>query len=274
MQAIRRIITAIFVVLAVTGYSQVPDTYSFDLDTVVRVVNPSSSDLQTSFDEAYNNGFDSFYVEDTNTLRNFRNYQHSQKIYSVAQLDNCNQGYIRHFGSDFIATQGDNAGTEVDTTSNYYLVGVYDNGTYWYIYRTFLSFDMTHIPSSASLVALRINFKIQNECIYGTGDSHKFSVHQSSQGCELSLLDYDDYSTELSSDIYRENGYISCYVQNSSYVEQSFGSNLKVAIIHERDISTTPPFRYEDDFELHRRGESLMLGEYPGTPTIEVIYKN
>jgi hypothetical protein len=62
MQAIRRIITAIFVVLAVTGYSQVPDTETFSLQDAVDEVNPSSDDLVTCFNESVINGYDPDYI--------------------------------------------------------------------------------------------------------------------------------------------------------------------------------------------------------------------
>jgi sugar lactone lactonase YvrE len=74
MQTIRQIITAIFVIIAVTGYSQVPNTETFSLQDIVDEVNPSSNDLNQCFIDAKADGFDPDYEENKDELDDFRNY--------------------------------------------------------------------------------------------------------------------------------------------------------------------------------------------------------
>jgi hypothetical protein len=52
----------------------VPDTSTFDLQTVVNVVNPTTDDLIDSFADAVASKFDSTYSGSKNELLNFRNY--------------------------------------------------------------------------------------------------------------------------------------------------------------------------------------------------------
>jgi hypothetical protein len=52
----------------------VPDTSTFDLQTVVNVVNPTTDDLIDSFADAVASKFDSTYSGSKNQLLNFRNY--------------------------------------------------------------------------------------------------------------------------------------------------------------------------------------------------------
>jgi hypothetical protein len=52
----------------------VPDTSTFDLQTVVNVVNPTTDDLVDSFADAVASKFDSTYSGSKNQLLNFRNY--------------------------------------------------------------------------------------------------------------------------------------------------------------------------------------------------------
>jgi hypothetical protein len=87
MQTIRRLITAIFVIIAFVGNSQVPDTETFSLQDVVNEVNPSSNDLITCFDESVLAGFDDQYIpsgfdpdapdKSGYELYYFRNYYHA-----------------------------------------------------------------------------------------------------------------------------------------------------------------------------------------------------
>ena len=52
----------------------VPDSSTFDLQTVVNVVNPTTDDLIDSFADAVASKFDSTYSGSKNQLLNFRNY--------------------------------------------------------------------------------------------------------------------------------------------------------------------------------------------------------
>lgn len=52
----------------------VPNTTTFDLQTVVNVVNPTSDDLTDCFADAIANKFDPAYSGGKNNLLNFRNY--------------------------------------------------------------------------------------------------------------------------------------------------------------------------------------------------------
>jgi len=52
----------------------VPNTTTFDLQTVVNVVNPTTDDLVDSFADAVASKFDSTYSGSKNQLLNFRNY--------------------------------------------------------------------------------------------------------------------------------------------------------------------------------------------------------
>ncbi|NQW35445.1 MAG: hypothetical protein HQ471_00420 [Flavobacteriales bacterium] len=52
----------------------VPNTTTFDLQTVVNVVNPTSDDLTDCFADAIANKFDPTYSGSKNNLLNFRNY--------------------------------------------------------------------------------------------------------------------------------------------------------------------------------------------------------
>ena len=86
MQTIRRVIltvTAVFIAFALQA--QVPDTDDFSLQDVIDEVSPSSNDLITSFDESYEEGFNSNYVpsgfdpqdnSDGYTLYYYRDYEH------------------------------------------------------------------------------------------------------------------------------------------------------------------------------------------------------
>jgi hypothetical protein len=54
--------------------AQVPDNTTFNLDTVVKVVNPTTDDLQDCFNDANASLFDPTYSGSKNSLLNFRNY--------------------------------------------------------------------------------------------------------------------------------------------------------------------------------------------------------
>lgn len=61
------------------GWGQVPDTNTFTLDTVVKVVNPATNDLSACFSAAVKANFDPLYdsigYAPVNSLLRFRNYQ-------------------------------------------------------------------------------------------------------------------------------------------------------------------------------------------------------
>ena len=61
------------------GWGQVPDTNTFTLDTVVKVVNPATNDLSACFSAAVKANFDPLYdsigYAPANSLLRFRNYQ-------------------------------------------------------------------------------------------------------------------------------------------------------------------------------------------------------
>lgn len=70
------------------GWGQVPDTNTFTLDTVVKVVNPATNDLSACFSAAVKANFDPLYdsigYAPVNSLLRFRNYQASE-----APCDTC-----------------------------------------------------------------------------------------------------------------------------------------------------------------------------------------
>lgn len=67
----------ILLFLPMVGFGQekkVPDNATFDLDTVIGVILPSSNNLQECFNDSYDECFDFNYKDTKNSLLNFRNY--------------------------------------------------------------------------------------------------------------------------------------------------------------------------------------------------------
>ena len=76
MKANKKYYIVVVALLLVTNcYSQsVPNTTTFDLDTVVSVVNPTTDDLQDCFNDAISSYFNPTYEGSKNSLLNFRDY--------------------------------------------------------------------------------------------------------------------------------------------------------------------------------------------------------
>ena len=282
MQAIRGLITAVFVIIAVSGYSQVPDNLTFDLDTVVDVVNPSSNDLIQCFSDANADLFDALYEEDKNELDDFRNYGDtiSYEITYATPSQDYENGIIENSGSSDFNTWEDIC-TSVSgvNTSNIYVYRVLasHDGNVYEVNRSFVTFDLTHIPSGANLEDVSFQFKMVSKL--NSAFLHSFYIVKGTQGLSLTTDDFDqlDRSVVLASDGGNYMGGTYMYQKQGnthSYIEDNLGSFLKVVIIHTYDQNyfASSPNNEKSYFELFKEGEGDLRYDFPLEPSVKIKY--
>ncbi len=275
-------IILILLLLPVLTQGQVPDTDSFGLDTVVKVVRPEYATLSQSHQEADPKGYDGTYVGDTNSLYSFRNYNHyenfifgdiTHRTYNGASISLTDGSWFNIQD----ATSGDNL-----NTGDYYSVRVEDldgsSGTIYIVSRGFITFNLDDIPSTASIINAEIRFVIASETTDGVSN-HGFIVCESNHGENTTEGDYDafnrsniifDYGTLYD---YRLDNVLWKEASNLSYIENRFGTYVQFALIHAQDIGVEPHDDVVDKFQLYRRGEGIMSGDYPRYPVLMIEYE-
>jgi uncharacterized protein (TIGR02145 family) len=120
------------------GWGQVPDTNTFTLDTVVKVVNPATNDLSACFSAAVKANFDPLYdsigYAPVNSLLRFRNYQVSE---APSDFDSIKYGYLYNW---YAATDARNIaasgwhlpiGIYYDINDTYTLANFLEPGCNW-----------------------------------------------------------------------------------------------------------------------------------------------
>lgn len=274
------IIVLIIITTGTRVNAQVPDNNTFDLDTVVKTIQPSSNTLQACFDEASSKGFDPTYEGSHDRLSNFRNYDHYDTVTTTFQIDN--NGYDDRTLYNTDPTWSIVQGASYAHDRAFELrVEVSNNGTvndYYEIRRAFVTYLTGDIPNDANILDAYMEFRvIDNSADY----SHTFRVVQGSQSSSLPDANYDAYSTS-SGDVLFGVSHTTRYegdqlilkkasVQDTVVINKAGAT--KLALIHTEDVSSNSlALDSEDFFDFWLSGESTT-GSYMETPQLFITYE-
>lgn len=228
----------------------VPDTNTFSLQDVVDVVNPAVNSLRGCFNDAIDYYFQDAYKGSKDRLSNFRGYGNAVGKYF--DLETANDGFIDESGINWNTVHGSLSGNNVDSVNDYEVYVDY-SGSLYYIYRTFLSFDLSQIPAGSTCDKALLGLRTLDEY---AGASEDYPV--GCLGSQSSPLVVDDFDALTFADvafdsfedddgtIFSSQGFnrqIRSYGSaQRALIAGKFGGTLDIAIINDiYDQSDNPP---------------------------------
>jgi len=167
----------------------VPDTTTFKLTDVTAVVVPSSNNLVECFADAVAGYFDPTYAGSKDRLLNFRNYA-NEVPFDIVFDSSIDNGHVYYNGTNWTTCRTTGTGTTAYTTGAFECYVQWSSPKY-YIYRTFLRFDLTSIPSGATCLSASLEFNISAS--YGSSHPNFIGV-VGTHGTTLTTADYDAYT--------------------------------------------------------------------------------
>lgn len=217
------------------------------------------------FNDAIGPGFDASYRGNMDRQYNFRNYNHGVSPYTYIDASINSGGVTKHTGdgsgniaNDWAAIRGaatgDAVGTYPGSFPYRYIVYTYGGGGLitpvyqFHITRVFIEFDLSAIPSSASLKSARLSLYdgLTSHANPMTGDWLTYAhlrVCGSTYGASLTTEDYDafNFSDRIFTGAFIQSGspngsYVYTFdTDNDSfemaYIESFFGSATKLQIV-------------------------------------------
>lgn len=255
----------------------VPNNNSFTLDDVVQAINPSVESLEGCFADADSDGFDPSYEGDKDRLSNFRNYHHVFEDTFV-----CDKfGSIDRSAASLSAIHNSNVGDSIDESGDlpvYLEVEDVGGGAVSVlVHRIYIEFDLSDIPSTADIMSAYLEMRIVDE--YGSNPN--ILVKSADFGSTLDEYDLNKFGTTTIFD--NESFYddqngneirkMTAPSSGRSYIEQAFGEELQICLIHNFDYNEFEPNPYyKQGYTFWASGE-VMTGDFQ-KPQITVKYKN
>ena len=256
----------------------VPNTDTFSLEDVRTELSLAyPTDLSACFSNATDWKFDDEYKGSKDRLSNFRNYGGEK----TADLnpDIHQSVYVTGTGWSTVreATTGTTDPEDTQPVKMQQWVES-PSADHYVIHRNFMAFDLSDIPSSASIVSAYLEFRVVDE--FDGDGTNDIDVVGGTFGTSVTDSDYDSFNTttfftgSLSSRTDNGNTIIrkDAGTGDLNNIESSFGGTLKLCIRHSYDYDDNAPANEEKiGYNSWKSGECLT--NYFCQPVLHIIYK-